>query len=134
MANQVITGVKLITKASPISIILGETCVAFDIVQKVGQKYMLSVATDAGLGAPTHIILQGGVDNGYVVALPLNGQSYDLGGVTLVQSAQYVQSATPGKIAERADLTSGQLLTDIFKASTAAIADFQIETTGIAEP
>jgi len=135
MPNLTITDVKQITKVTPISLILGETCVAFDIVQQIGSKYELCVATDAAKGKPSHILLQGGDDLDLAVALPLaNGISYTLTGPTLVVAKQYVLSATPGKITDREDLTVGQLLSDILKGSTAAIADIQVDETGIAEP
>ena len=134
MVDITITEVKQITKVTPASLILGETCAAFDVVQKVGSKYMLSDATDAALGLPTHILLQGGILDEFVVALPLIG-SYTLTGPTLIVADQYVLSgANPGGIAPRVDLTVGQFLTDIFKGATSAIADIQVEETKIAEP
>ena len=135
MTNLAITDVQQITKVTPTSLVLGETCAAFDIVQQIGSKYERSIATDAAKGKPSHILMQGGDDTDLVVALPLaNGLQYTLTGPTLVVAAQYVVSATAGKIAERADLTVGQFLTDVLKGSTAAIADIQIEETEIAEP
>ena len=135
MPNLTITDVQQITNVTPISLVLGETCAAFDIVQQIGSTYSLCVATDAAKGKPSHILLQGGDVDDLVVALPLaNGVSYTLTGPTLVVAAQYVVSATPGKITDRADLTVGQLLTDVLKGNTAAVADIQIEQTNIAEP
>ena len=133
MVDISITDVKMITSVGPASLLLGETCVPFDIVQLVGSKYQLCVATDALLGNPSHILLQGGVDTEFVAALPLIG-SYTLSGTALVKAAQYVVSATKGKVAPRADLITGQFLTDIFKAASTVIADFQIEESKIAVP
>ena len=71
MVDIAITDVKQIAKVSPVSLELGETCAAFDVVQLSGAKFVRSDATDDLLGAPTHILLQGGADTEQVVALPL---------------------------------------------------------------
>lgn len=125
MSNIVFTDVRMISAnpADPESIVLGETCAVFDLVQAVSGQYVKSVATDAALGRPSHILIQAGVLDDNVAAFPLvEGASLRLIGATpaIVVGDQYVLSATAGRIAERADLLATQILTDIAKGEAAA--------------
>jgi len=135
MPDLTFTDVRLIDDkpVQPDTILLGETCAAFDVVQQIANKYVRSTATDAAKSRPSHILLQGGNDLENVVALPLaTGQSFQLIGATTVLGDQYVLSANLGKIADRADLVPTNLLTDIAKGSSASEKIIvSVEATGI---
>ena len=135
MSDLTFTDVRLIDDkpVQPDTIGLGETCAAFDLVQLIAGKYFRSTSTDAAKSRPSHILMQGGNDLENVVALPLaTGQSFQLIGATTVLGDQYVLSANLGKIADRADLVTTNLLTDIAKGSSASEKVIvSVEATGI---
>ena len=70
----------------------------------------------------------GAADASFVIAEPGNepGQSLVNLGATLVVGGVYAVSATKGAIAPIADITTGDFVTTIGIATTAALLDFQV--------
>jgi len=134
MANLTITGVLTPGDAEPVTLKLGETCAAFDLVYRddVDNKYYLSDATLLQRYVASHILLFAGGADDYRVALPLTrGTTLILIGPTLVVANSYVISATAGKIADRADLVSTNFLNELGAGSTTANMLITNNPTGI---
>ena len=69
----------------------------------------------------------------FAIALPGTGSKVNLG-ATLTVGTTYVVSATKGAIAPIADLTTADYVTILGTASTAALLDFVVTSTGIVKP
>lgn len=133
MADLAITSVKLPnTQVKPKAVQLGETCSAYDLVYfSSGKYYLANCVTDAASKA-THILMEGGIVDDIVVAVPLSG-SLTLG-TTMTVAVQYCVSQTSGKAAPRSDLISNDFVSDLWVASSATVADMQLDPTGIQVP
>lgn len=136
MANLAITNITLTSfnqRASAVQ--LGETCAMYDVVYKdANNKYSLADCTDPLKAVAEFILMGGGVLDNFVLAMPLNGSMVITSTPTLVTNTQYVLSATAGKIAPKSDLITGNLLTELFRASSTSGANFRVDATGIAMP
>jgi hypothetical protein len=76
----------------------------------------------------------GSTDDYGLIALPSStpGRSLVNLGATLTVGTVYAVSATVGGIAPQADLTSGQFITTLGIATTAALLDFQVAVSNTA--
>ena len=89
------------------------------------ERYNLGDADDADKIVITHLSLTSAAAEGYVIALPAptDGVPVEIDpGVTLSKDTEYVLSAsTGGKIAPRADLTTGDYYVSLFVAKTTSV-------------
>jgi hypothetical protein len=90
-------------------------------------KYKLADADASGTAAATHLALSAASADADV------DLQIDLG-AALTVGTTYVVSATAGKIAPESDLLSGDYVTHLGVASTAALLDIKLNVTGVAKP
>jgi hypothetical protein len=98
-------------------------------LKSADSKYWLADASAEATAAATGIALTPNVANGYGVIC--TSGSMDLG-ATLSVGAVYVVSATAGKIAPEADIGSGEYVTVLGVAETAALLGVDINASGVA--
>lgn len=135
MANLSITSIKLNENVKIATIQAGEALAEYDVVYLLTGKYYKADATSVVKAVAAYIVLDAADADGWVAALPLSTTTtITLVGPTLLVTTQYVLSATGGKIAPRSDLVTGNFVTEIFTGATAAIANVDLEVTGIPVP
>ena len=135
MADLVITGMTFAAQRKPEMVKVTEAVAAFDVLYSAGGSgYALaSAATAAEADAKLIALLPAAID-AYVPCVPITGD-VGLVGPTLVIGDAYYLSATKGKMAPRADLiTTGQFLTELFKAQTASVARMRVDFSQITVP
>lgn len=96
------------------------------------QEYKLADASLVGTAAATVIALTPGVDGGSGV-VAFDGPLIFVG-PTMTVGVDYVVSATAGGIAPKSDLSSGDFITDLGRASTTTQIEFSPNATGIQVP
>jgi len=111
----------------------GATITAGQAIVKSGTKYVLADANaSAVLSAAEGIAMTPGVDNGY--GIMAYAGPVILVGTTMTVGETYLVSDTPGGIMPNADRSTGDFVTRLGTASTAAQLDLAVQSTGIQVP
>lgn len=138
MADLVINNIRLLTQQTLRTIQLGEAVQAFDFVfqDPADSKFYLAEAGNEDKAKATHVTFSYGVLDDFVAAFELTAQgNVVVVGPVLLQAERYVLSATPGKMAPRADLITGQFLTELALAiDSSGTVSFDVNRTGVAIP
>lgn len=131
MANLSITNVKLPSSGvKPIAARLGETAEAFDLVYLSGSKFYLADSSSTARSAVTHMVMQPGVVDDYLVFIPV-AAVLEFVGPTLVIGDEYLVSSTPGKMCLKSDLVTGDYISEVGHASTESELQIRLNPTGI---
>lgn len=127
-----ITGVQVTITTRTQDVVYGDTIAVGDTVYQdtADNEFKLADANDTEPKAVVRgVAITAGVDGGAgIIAI---GGSIVLTGATLAVGEHYVQSATAGKLAPEADLTTNDYCTSIGRASSATQLDLAISASGI---
>lgn len=110
----------------------GEALAAGDVVysNSTGNTHDKADATDTTKASAIGVQLLA-TDSGALSTVAQSGSVIEITGTTLTVGDVYVVSATSGKIAPQADLTTGDILTIIGYAKTTSQIQISITPTGV---
>ena len=132
MANLTVVPASMrLVGVDPISGELSATVAAGEVVQKVDGKYLKAQADSEANATAVGIALAPGTTGDIIPIAPLSkGGSIALG-ASVVKGTTYVLSATAGKVAPQADLTTSDYVTLLGVASDTSLIKISGFATGI---